>query len=180
MAENRRVRMTKKMMKDALLELLEKQALEKITVTDICENADVNRSTFYTYYEDIGQLLLEIESDVLNQLPVSPDPSEADIEERFLDALKDFFDYVRENERLFRVLIVQRDSSSFNHRLVNSVMEKYRKVSETGNSLLDRYAYVYCVSGVIGIIKEWINGNFPISTRNFAEIVLQMSAKATS
>ena len=46
MAENRRVKMTKKMMKDALLELLEKQPIEKITVTDICEKADVNRSTF--------------------------------------------------------------------------------------------------------------------------------------
>ena len=35
MSENRRVKMTKKMMKDALLELLETKALEKITVTDI-------------------------------------------------------------------------------------------------------------------------------------------------
>lgn len=41
--------MTKKMMKDALLEALEGQPLEKITVTDICERADVNRSTFYSY-----------------------------------------------------------------------------------------------------------------------------------
>ena len=180
MAENRRVRMTKKMMKDAMLELLDEQTLEKISVTDICEKADVNRSTFYSYYNDIGQLLLEIEDDVLNQLPVTPDTLVTYSDERFLATLKEFFDYVRENERLFRVLIVQRDSSNFNHRLINSVMEKYRKPSEKGDKLLDRYTYVYCVNGVIGIIKEWINGEFPISTRKFAEIVLQLSAQVTS
>lgn len=167
-------------MKDALLELLEKQPIEKITVTDICEKADVNRSTFYSYYEDIGQLLLEVEDDVLNSLPVSPDSTSVDIDGRFLSALEEFFNYVRENERLFRLLIVQRDSSSFNHRLINSVMERYRKPSSTGDKLLDRYAYVYCINGVIGIMKEWINGNFSISTRDFTQMAFQMSAKAIS
>ena len=180
LAENRRVKMTKKMMKDALLELLEKQPIEKITVTDICEKADVNRSTFYSYYEDIGQLLLEVEDDVLNSLPVSPDSASVDTDGRFLSALEEFFNYVRENERPFRLLIVQRDSSSFNHRLINSVMERYRKPSSTGDKLLDRYAYVYCINGVIGIMKEWINGNFSISTRDFTQMAFQMSAKAIS
>lgn len=117
---------------------------------------------------------------MLNSLPVSPDPDSIETDERFLSMLEEFFNYVRESERLFRVLIIQRDSSSFNHRLVNSVMERYRNSSDTGDKLFDRYAYVYCVSGVIGIMKEWINGRFPISARDFAQIALQMSAKAAS
>lgn len=52
MADNRRVRMTKKLIKDAYLELLESNPSEKISVTDVCKVADVNRSTFYMYYED--------------------------------------------------------------------------------------------------------------------------------
>lgn len=179
MPENRRVRMTKSMMKEALLELLEKKPLDKITVKDVCESADVNRSTFYSYYESIEQLLLEIEDDVLNQLPMYPDSPEGYSDEHFLSALEEFFDYVRENERLFRILIVQRDSSSFNNRLVNAVMGRYRSIMKA-DGLIARYAYVYCVSGVIGILKEWLNGNFPISTRDFAQTVLQMSMKATS
>ena len=79
MPENRRVKMTKSMMKEALLELLEKKPLDKITVKDVCENADVNRSTFYSYYESIEQLLLEIEDDVLNQLPMYPDSPEGEV-----------------------------------------------------------------------------------------------------
>ncbi len=52
MPDIRRVRMTKKLIKDAYLELPESSPSEKISVTDICKVADVNRSTFYMYYED--------------------------------------------------------------------------------------------------------------------------------
>ena len=73
MKDNRRVRMTKKLMKDALLELLEQHPLNRITVTDVCRSADVNRSTFYAYYTDVETLMLEIEDDVLSQLPDFPE-----------------------------------------------------------------------------------------------------------
>lgn len=179
MPENRRVRMTKKMMKDAMLELMEKRPLEKISVTDICENADVNRSTFYAYYEDVGQLLTEIENDVLNQLPVTPDTIEDYSNDTFLSMLEAFFEYVRENERLFRILIIQRDSSSFHLKLLNTVMEKYRDPSNQNSILPSRYAYLFCLSGVMGIMKEWIIDGFPFSSREFARIALQMCTKAT-
>jgi len=180
MPENRRVRMTKKMIKDAMLELLEKQPIEKITVTDICQNADVNRSTFYAYYEDTGFLMLEIENDVLRQLPASPNANVKDDQAQFLVTLEEFFEYVRKNERLFRILIVQRDNSSFNLRLINTVMEKYRQPLETKGPFPDRYAYIYCVSGVIGIMKEWIMNGFPISAGEFAKMALEMCVKATA
>ena len=67
--ENRRVRMTRRMMKDALLELLEKKELSSISVTEICETADVHRSTFYKYYTDAADLLRDIEQDVLERIP---------------------------------------------------------------------------------------------------------------
>ena len=75
MADNRRVRMTKKLIKDAYLELLEKHPSERISVTDICKTADVNRSTFYMYYEDTIRLRQDIENDVLAQIPVLTDGS---------------------------------------------------------------------------------------------------------
>lgn len=180
MPDNRRVRMTKKMIKEAMLDLLEKQPLEKISVTEICEYADVNRSTFYAYYEDAGQLLQEIENDLLRQLPVSPNSATDYSDSRFLDTLEAFFDYVRENERLFRILVIERDNGNFNHRLVNAVMETCITPPERKDDLPEQYAYVYCVHGVIGIMKEWISSRFPISARQFAKIALQMCIKATT
>ena len=52
MATDRRTKYTKSVIRQALFDLLKEKPLNKITVTDICKMADINRSTFYSYYED--------------------------------------------------------------------------------------------------------------------------------
>ena len=68
--ENRRVQMTKRLMKDALMELLEQHELVDISVTAICEAADVHRSTFYKYYKNQADLLRDMEQDYLDRIPI--------------------------------------------------------------------------------------------------------------
>lgn len=176
MGDNRRVRMTKRMLKEALLELLEHKPLEKVTVTQVCARADVNRSTFYAYYESVEQLLREIEDEVLEDFPVLPETEVGDADARFLEVLEHFFDQVKEQQRLFRVLFIQRESSS--RRLINAVMEQYVSAPRSEDGVLKRYAYTYCVNGVTGILREWICGDFPVSAGEVAKIVLHMSARA--
>ena len=53
MATDRRTKYTKSVIRQALFDLLKEKPLNKITVTDICKMADINRSTFYSYYEDV-------------------------------------------------------------------------------------------------------------------------------
>ena len=67
--ESRRIKLTKRIIKTAFIELLHKKSLEQITVTELCSAADVNRSTFYDHYSDFNMLLREIESDFLKQMP---------------------------------------------------------------------------------------------------------------
>lgn len=50
--ENRRIKMTKALLNDSFLNVLKKKPLARITVKEICECADVNRSTYYVYYSD--------------------------------------------------------------------------------------------------------------------------------
>ena len=89
--ENRRVRMTKRLMKDALLELLEKNNLANISVTAVCETADVHRSTFYNYYTDPANLLSEIEKDFLDRIPAPPQVLDQQNQNTLLEATTDFF-----------------------------------------------------------------------------------------
>ncbi len=60
--------MTKKILKNSLLELLEQQDIQKISIRSLCELADLNRSTFYKYYGSQYDLLKEMENDLLNQI----------------------------------------------------------------------------------------------------------------
>ena len=55
--EDLRVRRTKKLLADALKELMSEKPFEKIKVVDICEKALVHRATFYAHFEDKYQLL---------------------------------------------------------------------------------------------------------------------------
>lgn len=179
MADNRRVRMTKKLIKDAYLELLETNPSEKISVTDICRKADVNRSTFYMYYEDPIILRQDIENDLMEQIPVlSEMPSEITSDEQFVAILESFFIYIKDNDRMFRILILQSDKRAFNRRLIDAVLRKYHVEAQSSNPMLAKYEYVFIVSGVIGLLGAWMEGNYPISARKFSEMVLKMGLKA--
>ncbi len=178
MGENRRTKMTKMLIKNAFLELLEGEKTDRISVTDICKRADVNRSTFYAYYYDVETLLKEIENEVLERIPVIDSLKALDSDGGYLDYFERFFRYLQENERVFRLLIIQADNSRFNERLVNTIIEKYNMMSAIADPLLARYGYIFAVNGVIGLVKEWIAGDFPVSPRKFAEIVLKMAARS--
>ena len=179
MSGNRRVKMTKRMMKEALIDLLDEKSLEKITVTEICKSADVNRSTFYAYYDDIRALMLEIEDEVLEHVTVYAENFNDYSDKRMLEIFEEFFDYVKENAKVFRVLVVQHDDRSFNRRMLDTIMEKYKMSLEYDGELPARYTYIYSINGVIGIMGEWIDSGFAISSKKLAKMVWQMCVKAT-
>ena len=159
MADNRRVRMTKKLIKDAYLELLEKRPSERISVTDICKTADVNRSTFYMYYEDTIRLRQDIENDVLAQIPVLTDGSAPVTTDRqFVTLLERFFRYILDNRRMFRILFLQSDSRAFNRRLMEKVFEKYRTQSSIKDPLLAEYAMVSARLTSVSLEEAYIEG----------------------
>ncbi len=59
-SENRRVRMTRAMVRGALLELLDEKPLGDISVTELCARADINRTTFYKHYGTPDDVLRDI------------------------------------------------------------------------------------------------------------------------
>lgn len=54
---DRRTKYTLTTIKDSMLKLMEKKEISKITVTELCNLADINRATFYKYYVDIYDLI---------------------------------------------------------------------------------------------------------------------------
>ena len=65
---DRRIRYTKKIIKETFLNLLEEKELNKITVSEICRISDINRATFYRYYLDVYDLLDKIQQDFIEEL----------------------------------------------------------------------------------------------------------------
>ena len=63
--EDRRVAMTKRMLKDALTELLREMDIYHVSIRELCLRADINRTTFYKYYGSQFDLLADMENDLL-------------------------------------------------------------------------------------------------------------------
>lgn len=60
MKDDHRVRLTKMLLHDSMLELMKDRPAGKVTVKELCEKAGVNRATFYAHYPDTYALLDEI------------------------------------------------------------------------------------------------------------------------
>ncbi|MEI3231871.1 MAG: TetR/AcrR family transcriptional regulator [Gordonibacter pamelaeae] len=66
--ENQRVRLSKALLKEALVRLLETKPLDKITIYELCAEAQINRTTFYKYYGSQGDVLKDIENELFAML----------------------------------------------------------------------------------------------------------------
>ena len=66
--EDRRVRRTKKLLKESFIELMSEKQIKDITVKDLTEHADLNRGTFYLHYLDIYDLLNQLEDEVIENV----------------------------------------------------------------------------------------------------------------
>ncbi|MEI3131006.1 MAG: TetR family transcriptional regulator [Oscillospiraceae bacterium] len=67
MKTDARVKYTKMVLKKALLELMQHKPVNKITVKEICERAELNRATFYAHYSDCFDLLESIEEELFGR-----------------------------------------------------------------------------------------------------------------
>lgn len=95
-----RVRYTRMIIEQCFLELLRDKPVSKVTVTELCEKARINRATFYKHYLDIPDLLEKLEADLFRQIrEMFGDPAE-DIESRLLDMLH----YTRREGQRFMTL----------------------------------------------------------------------------
>lgn len=61
MATDRRVKYTKMILRQSLIEVLKEKPISRLTIKELCERADINRATFYSHYSDQFDLLKQIE-----------------------------------------------------------------------------------------------------------------------
>lgn len=172
--EDRRVRRTKKALRDSLFALLEQKNINQITVTELTGLADVNRSTFYIYYNDIFDMMEKIQEEIYNVLltNVINCVSSFNDPEDFAIYCEAFLDFCRENYSVCR-FVTRNDC---NNQLADRIMAAVRSVVPDSAKSYDPrdpryYMTTFALSGMIGTVMEWMDDGMKISSKDLAKFL---------
>ena len=158
-------------MDKAMLKLLETKDFLDISVSEICREANVNRSTFYDHYLNTSDLLKETQKEIMKDFTLYfnsysiefPDFSKNNSEEFLFISPKyliPYLEYVKKHKKLFKTYLS--NLSTFN------VDEAYGDLFEyvlkpvfirmgVDNDLIMNYMSKFYLSGITAIVNEWIN-----------------------
>lgn len=168
--ENRRVKITKQVLKDSLLELLETESIHKISIRTLCENADINRSTFYKYYGSQYDLLKEMEDDLLTKIEENLSGEETTTLRRMEQVLI----YAKSNMKLCKLLLNSNVDADFPKRLLNHpaiIAKMEHMISSAGDPVSISYLYDCVLYGGYQMIKRWVNEDCQIAPKQMAYII---------
>jgi AcrR family transcriptional regulator len=158
MKSDRRVRYTRMVLKQALLSLMLERPITRITVTEICERAEVNRATFYAHYADPYDLLARIENELFESIRRSIAGGLSSGSLRRI--LTDICSFIRENGALCRVIFSEYGDREFLERVLNiarveSVALWRSIVPHAGERELERM-YAFFSQGSAAVIRGWV------------------------
>ena len=179
---DRRTKYTQKVIKDTFLDLLETKDIKKITVSEICEKADINRATFYRYYLDVYDLLDKIQEEFVNELKMA---SANDCDYTVATFARDLLLAFTKNKDLAKVLFYTNNNTIY---FLNDIMtiayEKCKaKWQKDIPNLSDEdveYAASYIFNGALGIINYWILNDFDKSVDEIANRIAELAYSGTN
>lgn len=158
-----RVIKTNKILFEALTTLMKEKTFEKIKISDICEVALINRSTFYAHYEDKYELLLALIEDLKDNLLVELNKNEAESlsKEYFMELLEILIDHIDSKREIYSAILSHNKNGIFVDFLIdvaNRDLAKRLKDSQEiikSNIPADIISKFY-LGGIINIGVDWI------------------------
>ncbi|MBQ6660342.1 MAG: TetR/AcrR family transcriptional regulator [Lachnospiraceae bacterium] len=171
--ENQRIRVTKRMLKEALVRLLEDKPLETVTVYEVCQSAEINRTTFYKYYGSPYDLMQDIEADFLHELEVNLQDKEN------LYSLQNILTYIDTHRDACRILLKSASANGFlekvfSQSLITQHLEE--NISLEQSEVFRKYSKEFVIFGSYSIIRKWLLSDQPESPEEIARIINELVA----
>ena len=138
-SEDRRVKRTKKALRDCLFRLLEEKTADEITVKELTAAADINRSTFYFYYKDIDDMIFQIQDEIyaVFEETVIKKADGFNTAEDFVQYLTRFLLFCRENERVCKFVVSNDPKNKLSKRIKTGLLLPVPDVLRQGVELLN-------------------------------------------
>ncbi|MCC6614675.1 MAG: TetR/AcrR family transcriptional regulator [Anaerolineae bacterium] len=188
---DRRQRRTRKLLRDALLQLIVEKGFDTLSVQDITDRADVSRATFYLHFRDKEDLLFnsmrELYDDLVDKVGLFSDPHE--VVAQIMDGNHDAclqasdFEHVAEYANFYRVLLSEKGVASFTVQVRRYLAQIFREqivepALAAGNGpRLPPDLIAHALAGAhIGVISWWLESGAEFTPEQMARMTYSLSA----
>ncbi len=181
---DRRVQKTRKLLQDALIELVSEKGFESVTIKEILDRANVGRSTFYTHFQDKHELLqscFEIIGTLLEKHNAQLSGSRLSGNLSNSDFILNIFRFVEQNHHLFKALLGKQGIAMFHHPIYDYIFDYMFEASkmmlplEKQTSYQPEMAAHYFVSAFIGTLRWWVDKDMPCTVEELDMLFKQLA-----
>ncbi|MCC3376103.1 TetR/AcrR family transcriptional regulator [Cohnella sp. REN36] len=185
--EDRRTLRTKKLLRRALLEIIEEKGVEGITVRDLTDRAEINRGTFYLHYQDVPNLLDKLQeeifaglAEIIHEMDIAKLLSES-TNDKPASSLLQIFEYLDRHADYFRVMLSPKGDISIAIRFKNEMTRRmYDKLTtfqpQEELMLVSReWLIAYVSSATLGVIQHWLSTGRKLSPYEIAHVMTRLA-----
>jgi len=172
-AEYRSAIRSRKLINEALADLLTEKPLDKITVTDVVRRADINRGTFYAHYKDIPDVvdhLIQQTFSVIRDAMIAQSTTDVNIEHTLLTTIQSILE---EDLSFCRKILNSSASAIMQSQLVAVVTEfmlEHKDRFYPGSQEEYQIAIRFCAGGLSNLYRDWFSGKLPYSLEELTQV----------
>lgn len=167
-------------LKDSLIKLLKEKQISQITVKEVCELADINRSTFYAHYKDHFDLLYQIEEEIVEDMNEYLNQYNFSKEEESVKMMAKLLEYIASKRDICQTLFHENGDINFQKRVMmvaQGFLIKNWKDVKSLNEDISEYLSTFIISGIIHVIKSWLDKGMDQSPKEMADIIIAFTNK---
>lgn len=178
MKEYRNSRRTRKHIKEAFAELVsEKNDINKITVKELVERADISKSTFYAHYVDIYGVAEDFEDEIINLLKSVLDEYNKTHSINYSIYVKELITLLKQNEEMYKKIFASDLPIMFIDKLkdmCNEVIRKDSHIKLLSNDPKKRIAEIdFITNGTIHLFVDYFKGQIPQTLDQIGEAIIK-------
>jgi AcrR family transcriptional regulator len=159
---------SRKLIKQAYVELIKEKDMDKISVIDVVTRADINRGTFYAHYKSVTDVADKISDEILSALlEFLNEFDNARLIENPLPFLTNIARFLEKDLEYYRVLINSQRSTAFFIQLKTLFIEKIFNDEKKMSAIKNKNQFMISVdlfaSGFVGVYQDWFNNKIKMS-----------------
>lgn len=175
---DRRVKRTKKLLRDSLFSLLQTKSINEITITELTEVADINRATFYFYYTDIFDMLDQIQNEAYEMFETVLQGTEEHINspEAFAKYIENILLFCKENPSIARFVITREYNNNKVLKKIKRLLAKNVPVAKETYAQDDprRFILNFALNSLTGTVVDWMDDGMIIPPDVMADFIANM------